>query len=87
MILFRIYDKLQPTDFIQCVDNEEIIKRELKTNYYNLLKKKDFTQLERMKDFKIQFIGRFENGNLSTELDNEEKSLLEYLGVKENENL
>lgn len=80
MELFQIYDKLSKNDYVQCVENIEIAKREIRSSYFNMLKKSDYANLEKFKDMYIHFVGEYKDFVLVPS-DKADMTLAEFIGV------
>lgn len=88
MIIFSIYDKLGAVsgkDYLQQVDNLDMLKRDLLSRYRKLLADKNTLELDKIKDHYIKFYGEIEKGVIK--LYSKDKmidiSLTSFLGIKE----
>lgn len=86
MIIFTIYDKLgniSNKDFIQQIDNLELLKRDLLSRYRKLISDKNIVELDRIKDHNLLVYGEIKNGVIT--LYSKDKmldiSLTSFLGI------
>ena len=86
MVLIHLYDKLSPNDLIQCVENEDIFKREITLKIKDFKERKDLVNLEKLKDMVVRIVGSYENKILKVNESAIDTSLLNYLGLKEVDN-
>lgn len=87
MIMFSIYDRLSITqkDYIQSIDNLEILKRDMLSRYRKMLNDKDIVSLDKMKDINIIVYGEVKNGKLVAYSKDKiiDISLASFIGVSE----